>query len=87
MVPEDTVEFECDDQPSDEQLLICAIEAAEVMPPRRWLAKHGGWLTSHMSHCKGNSKSRYNALVKGIAQATKPMPNKDASFYPGILWA
>ena len=83
---EDTVEID-DDQPSDEQLLIWAIEAAEVMPPRRWLAKHGGWLTSHMGHCKGNSKSRYNALVKGIAKATKPVPDKDASLYPGVMWA
>lgn len=83
---EDTVEID-DDQPTDEQLLLNAIEAAEVMPPRRWLAKHGGWLTSHMQHCKGNSKSRYNALVKGIARATKPMPGKDAVLFPGIMWA
>lgn len=85
-VSEDTVEID-DDQLTDEQVLLCAIEAAESMPPRRWLAKHGGWLTSHMSHCKGNSKSRYNALVKGIARATKPVPDKDASLYPGIMWA
>lgn len=76
-----------DDQPSDEQLLIWAIEAAEVMPPRRWLAKHGGWLTSHMEHCKGNSKSRYNALVKGIAKATKPVPGPEAIHCPGSFWA
>ena len=37
MVPD----FEEDDQPSDEQLLLWAIEAAESLPPRRWLAKHG----------------------------------------------
>ena len=85
-VSEDTVEID-DDRPSDEQLLLWAIEAAKVMPPRRRLAKHGGWLTSHMEHCKGNSKSRYNALVKGIARATKPVPDKDASLYPGIMWA
>jgi len=85
-VSEDTVEID-DDQPTDEQLLIAAIEAAEVMPPRRWLAKHGGWLTGHMEHCKGNSKSRYNALVKGIAQATKPVPGPDAVFCPGVMWA
>lgn len=86
-VSEDTVEIDDDDQPSDEQLLLWAIEAAESMPPRRWLAKHGGWITSHMGHCKGNSKSRYNALVRGIAQATKPVPGPNAVLCPGVLWA
>lgn len=80
-VSEDTVEI------GDEQLLLWAIEAAESMPPRRWLAKHGGWITSHMGHCKGNSKSRYNALVRGIAQATKPVPGPNAVLCPGVLWA
>ena len=86
LVSEYAVEFE-DDQPSDEQVLLWAIEAAEVMGPRRWLAKHGGWLTAHMGHCKNNVKSRYNALVKATAKATKPVPDKDASLYPGVMWA
>lgn len=82
----DEFEFE-DDQLSDEQVLINAIEAAEFMGPRRWLAKHGGWVTTLMGHCKYNAKSRYNALVKATAKATKPVPGPEAMHYPGVMWA
>ena len=76
-----------DDQPSDEQLLIWAIEAAEVMPPRRWLARWGGFLTPSMCVSNGKTKRRYNDLVKGIAKATKPVPVREASPHPGVMWA
>ena len=87
MVSEDVVEFEEDDQSSDEQLLLWAIEAAEVMPPRRWLARWGGFLTPRMYRCNGKTKRRYNDLVKGIAKATKPVPDREATPYPGVMWA
>ena len=82
----DEFEFE-DDQLSDEQVLINAIEAAEFMGPRRWLAQHGGWVTTLMGQCRNNAKSRYNALVKATAKATKPVPDREATPYPGVMWA
>jgi hypothetical protein len=83
---EDTVEID-DDQPSDEQLLLNAIEAAEVMPPRRWLARWGGFLTPRMYKCNSKTTRRYNDLVRGIAKATKPVPDREATPYPGVMWA
>lgn len=82
----DEFEFE-DDQLSDEQVLINAIEAAEFMGPRRWLAQHGGWVTTLMGQCRNNAKSRYNALVKATAKATKPVPGPEAIHCPGSFWA